>query len=130
MNQLDARQLQVHVPVLGWLLVASNGVFLLTGAFLFLLLVGIGVSVNDPVAFRVLGIVGTLVGTFLGALGIPGVVAGIGLLARKAWGRILAIVVAILGLLAFPVGTIIGIYACWVLLQDQATEYFAPPQAS
>jgi hypothetical protein len=57
-------------------------------------------------------------------LGIPGMVAGYGLLRRKAWGNILAMVVGFLGLVNFPLGTAIGIYTFWVLLQDSAADYF------
>lgn len=40
---------------------------------------------------------------------------GFSLLTRKPWGRTLAIVLAILSLLKFPVGTALGIYTLWVL---------------
>jgi hypothetical protein len=40
---------------------------------------------------------------------------GWSLLARKPWGRTLAIVVSILALLKFPFGTALGIYTLWVL---------------
>jgi hypothetical protein len=55
-------------------------------------------------------------------LGIPGMVAGYGLLRRKAWGRILAMVVGFLGLVNVPLGTAIGIYTFWLLLQDSAAD--------
>ena len=41
--------------------------------------------------------------------------AGFGLLNRRPWGRVLAIVAAILALLKFPFGTALGIYTLWVL---------------
>jgi hypothetical protein len=41
--------------------------------------------------------------------------AGWSLLNRKPWGRTLGIIVAILALLKFPVGTALGIYTLWVL---------------
>jgi hypothetical protein len=93
-------------------------------AFLFVLLVGIGLAVGEPEARSILSIVGTSLAALFTVLGIPGIVAGAGLLARQAWGRILAIVVAVLSLLNFPIGTIIGIYVIWVLLQEAATTYF------
>jgi len=80
-------------------------------------------------ATAILVTVGTAVGLLLVVLGIPGLVAGAGLLARKSWARILAIVVGILGLVNIPIGTAIGVYTLYVLMQDAATEYFAP-QAS
>ena len=38
----------------------------------------------------------------------------------------LTLVVSILGLFNVPVGTVIGIYAIWVLLQQSADDYFTP----
>jgi hypothetical protein len=40
---------------------------------------------------------------------------GYSLLTRRPWGRILSIVIAILSLIKFPVGTALGIYTLWVL---------------
>jgi hypothetical protein len=53
-------------------------------------------------------------------------VVGISLLARKPWGRVLGIVVAILSLVKFPVGTALGIYTLWVLAPaESGLEYDA-----
>jgi hypothetical protein len=41
--------------------------------------------------------------------------AGYGLLNRRPWGRIVAILAAILALIKFPLGTALGIYTLWVL---------------
>ena len=38
-----------------------------------------------------------------------------GLMTRQPWGRVLAIVIAILSLFKFPFGTALGIYTLWVL---------------
>jgi hypothetical protein len=43
-------------------------------------------------------------------------VAGYGLLNRRPWGRIVAIIAAVLALLKFPIGTALGIYTLWVLV--------------
>jgi hypothetical protein len=51
---------------------------------------------------------------------------GYSLLQRKPWGRILAIVLGILALFKFPLGTALGIYTLWVLLpSSSALEYDA-----
>ena len=42
-------------------------------------------------------------------------IAGYGLLQRKPWGRVVAIVAAVLALIKFPFGTALGIYTLWVL---------------
>src|SRR5512132_3591542 len=96
-------------------------------AFVFVLLVGIARVTGDPEPMWILSLVGTSVGLLMAALGLPGLLAGYGLLTRKSWARILAIVVGILSLLNFPIGTAIGIYTLWVLTQPVASEYFAAP---
>lgn len=126
MNQLSRQQLQIHVPIIGWLLIFTNSLFLLIGLCVAVLMYGIGFSVNDRDALPILLIVGTTMAGLFGVLSLPGLAAGFGLLARQAWARILALVVAFLGLLNIPLGTLIGIYAIWVLLQDAANDYFTP----
>jgi hypothetical protein len=121
---MNARDMQQHVTILGWLYVIGHALFLAIGVFLFLLLTTIGLAVNDPEARLVLPIVGTALGSLLILLGLPGLIAGYGLLTAKSWARILALVIGILNLVNVPIGTIIGVYACWVLLQQPTREYF------
>jgi tetrahydromethanopterin S-methyltransferase subunit D len=127
MNEMNQRDLQQHVTILGWLYLVSHAIFLVIGAFVFLLLVGIAPVTGDPEPMWILTLVGTSVGLLMAALGLPGLLAGYGLLTRKPSARVLAIVVGILSLVNFPVGTAIGIYTVWVLTQPTATEYFVAP---
>lgn len=124
LNRLNQQQLTQHVTILGWLHIAGNLFFVVIGIFIYFFLTTIGVVTGDEQATVILGLVGTFVGGLLMLLGLPGIVAGIGLLARKAWARYLAIVLAVLNLLNAPVGTVIGIYALWVLMQDDAATFF------
>ena len=55
-------------------------------------------------------------------IGIPSLIAGIGLLKRKGWARILSIILAILALPSFPIGTTAGIYTLWVLTQKETEK--------
>lgn len=57
--------------------------------------------------------------------GIPSLIAGIGLLKHRSWARTLAIIVAILALASFPIGTAAGIYALWVLTQKETEALLA-----
>jgi len=50
-----------------------------------------------------------------GVIALLSIICGVGLLQRKPWGRILAIVLAILSLIKIPLGTALGIYTLWVL---------------
>src|SRR5438874_1680624 len=94
--------LQQHVTILGWLYIIGHALFLVIGAFLFLLLTGIGLTVADLEARSILLIAGPSVGLLLAVIALPGLIAGCGLIRRKPWARALAIVVAVLGLLNFP----------------------------
>ncbi|MDQ4075217.1 MAG: hypothetical protein M3220_03105 [Chloroflexota bacterium] len=125
MNQLSVRDLQQHVTILGWLHILGHAIFLLIGGFVFILLTSIGAVSGDADAVAVLGIVATFVAGLLTVLALPGMLAGYGLLKRKEWGRILALVVGFLNLANFPIGTAIGLYTFWVLLQESANEYFS-----
>jgi hypothetical protein len=126
-NQMNQQDLQQHVTILGWLYVVGHAIFLVIGAFVFLLLVGLAPVTGEPEPMWILGLVGTTVGLLMAALGLPGLLAGYGLLTRKPWARVLAIVVGLLSLVNFPIGTVIGLYTLWVLTQPAATEYFAAP---
>ena len=128
MNQLKQNDMQQHVTILGWLYIIGHVFFIVIGGCVFVLMMSIGFFVHDPEAQPILSIVGTWTALFLTVLALPGLIAGIGLLKRQMWGRVLAIIVAFFALLNFPIGTAIGIYALFVLLQNAAGDYFAPQQ--
>lgn len=124
MNSLTPEQMRQHVPIVAWLNIAGAIVMLLIAAFLIILLPSIGALTGDRDALGVLAVVGVSVGGFLIVLALPELLAGIGLLRRRSWGRVLTIIVSFLNLLNFPIGTIIGGYSLWVLFQESATAYF------
>ena len=125
MSQLSEDQVRQHASILGWLYIVLNALTLVLGCFVFALLLGVGAITDDRMAFGILGITGAAVGALLVLLAVPGIVAGYGLLRRRNWGRVLALVVGFLGLVNFPLGTAVGIYAFWALLPEAATEVFA-----
>ncbi|MDP7478908.1 MAG: hypothetical protein QGI10_06535, partial [Vicinamibacterales bacterium] len=47
-----------------------------------------------------------------------------GVLRLREWGRWLAMVLAIMGLLFIPIGTIVGVLIIRYLLSDEATRVF------
>jgi hypothetical protein len=65
-----------------------------------------------------------LIAIFLLAKAAAGIVAGIGLLQRADWSRMLTIVLACLSLISVPFGTAIGVYSLWVLLSPNAEQEF------
>lgn len=81
--------------------------------------------VDDPTALKVLAIVGTpLIVMFL-LFGGAMIAGGVGLLSCKSWARILTLVMASLGLLNIPIGTLKGVYIIWVLVQQETVSLFA-----
>lgn len=80
--------------------------------------------VDDPTAVKVLGIIGTpLVVMFL-MFGGAMIAGGVGLLSCKSWGRVLTLVMAAIGLLNIPIGTLKGVYIVWVLVQSETISLF------
>jgi hypothetical protein len=79
---------------------------------------------NDDTAQMVLGFLSVSLPILFGFLSTLGLIGGIGLLAYKPWARYLVIVVSALGCLNIPIGTLKGVYALWVLLQDDTIKLF------
>ncbi len=129
MNTLSERDLNLHVTIVAWLLIIENAICLLIGLVGFLFMTGIGFATQDQTAALIMSVIGTAGVIFFGMLSVPGLVAGFGLLSRKPWARILALVIAALGLFNFPIGTVLGLYKGWVLLQASADQYFTPAHA-
>ncbi len=64
------------------------------------------------------------IGIFLLLKAAAGLAAGVGLMQRQPWARILAIVLAIIVLLNIPFGTALGVYTLWTLFSpDSQKEY-------
>lgn len=64
------------------------------------------------------------VGFWVAIFAILGLAVGLGLLDRRPWARILALVLAFLALLRFPFGTALGIYTLWVLLPSTSEREY------
>ncbi len=64
-----------------------------------------------------------VVGTIILLYSIPTLLAGIGLLNGKKWALILALILGIISLPFFPIGTGLGVYAIIVFLMDQSSVY-------
>lgn len=115
---------QNHITVLGWVHVGFSLILVFLAVFALLFLSGIGIASQDTEAVRILSCVGMAGAVFLTGLAIPGLIAGYGLLHRRSWGRVIAIIVAGFNLFNIPVGTALGIYALWLLTDERAPAQF------
>jgi hypothetical protein len=68
--------------------------------------------------------VSVTVGLVLACLALISVVAGFGLLNGQSWARYVLIVVSIIRLFRFPIGTAFGIYSLWVLFHRETQQIF------
>jgi hypothetical protein len=118
-----------HISILGMLFVIYHALGLLAGLGLFALLSGIGLFTGDLQAAGILTIIGTALGLFLVVVSLPGFVAGIGLLQRKSWSRIIALIVGFLNLFNVPIGTALGVYTIWALMNPDAERLLSGARA-
>lgn len=106
------------MEILGWLNVITGAIELaVCGAAVLIMLAFIPVvNASDYLGGLALTGCALLVTGVALAVPAPKIIAGIGLLQRRPWARILAAVLAVLGFVSFPLGTLVSIYAFWVLL--------------
>lgn len=123
--------METHVKVLAILYIAFSSLFVLLALFLMLTFGGISAVVGSEasaedaaIALPILGITGMALAGFFLALALPGLVAGVGMLQRAGWARILGLVLSALNLINFPFGTILGAYGLWVLLSKEGERVF------
>lgn len=121
---MTEQDFKLHVTVVGWLHVIESIIYIGIAVISVLFFSGMGIMAQDPKALGILSVVGFAGAAMFLLFGVPILLAGWGLLTRKSWARVLAMVLAILGLFLFPIGTIVGIYILWVLTSEPAGAYF------
>jgi len=87
----------------------------------------VGGFIDDPVASKIIPIVATVAIWAVIIFSIPGIIAGIGLFRKKEWARILTLILSVIKLMNVPIGTAVGAYSIWVLIQDETTALFKSP---
>ncbi len=108
-----------HLDLLGYFYIALGVLGLLAAAISFIVLVGVGLLSGEGEAFAVLGLIGFIAALALSLLSIPNLALAYGLLKRKSWSRPLGLILGVLNLFNAPLGTLLGVYTFWVLLQDE-----------
>ena len=118
--------MEQQVTIVGALMIGLSVFGILIALFIFILLAGIGSLVEDQEASVVLVAIGSFLAFFLIILSIPGIIGGIGLFKRREWARILVIILSAMQLINIPIGTAIGIYSIWVMVQKETILLFNP----
>lgn len=121
MESLDS-----HKKILGILYVISGTLtifgMLMLNAFLSVIF-SFALQEVDPDDRKVMELIGTFI-QYVPALvilffSIPTLIAGVGLLTRKSWATLFAVIVGCFKLFSFPIGTAIGVYSIWIYSEDQ-----------
>ena len=136
--------MQKHVKLVAILNIVYRSTMII-GSFVLFLLAGLfgrlmdflerrGELHTEDVPREILDIIPVLfvvIGVIIFVFSVVAIVGSIGLLKGKEWGRITVIVISFFNLIHVPLGTTLGIYSLWVLLNDEIVRLFNPlPPAS
>jgi len=122
--EMDLSTLDKHRVILGWCFIAVGAFGVLMGLLALVTIAGGGWISQDPEAMRVTRIVGWAVAVFIAVFSLPGIIAGFGLLKRRYWGKVLALIIGLLNVANFPLGTALCAYAVWFWLQSDSEALF------
>lgn len=113
-----------HVNVVAALQIGLSVLGLIVAGLFFTIMHLVGDFVDDHEAEMVLSIVANVMIIVVIVLSVPGIIAGIGLFKRREWARILTLILSVLDLFNIPIGTAVGVYSIWTLVQPETTELF------
>ena len=116
---MDTKQ---HLTVVAALNIGLGALGIVLAMIAFVFFAGIGLLSGDPDAMPILMFIAVIAAGFLFITSAPDIIGGIGLVKRQSWARILVLILSVLKLINFPLGTIVGVYSIWVLMQDEAAQ--------
>jgi polyferredoxin len=122
---MEESKMKKHVTVVGALHIGF-GILGLIGALaaFFALRFAMGVVGSEEIPATVLSFLSISVPLLIGFMSTLGLVGGIALFSYKNWARILVLIIAAMGCLNIPIGTLKGVYSIWVLMQDETAKLF------
>ncbi len=118
-----------HINAIAWMHIVLGGLYVLGGIaawFVFAVIGGAAATAGrEAFPFAAgMNVIGVLIFVIVAVLGIPGILLGWGLLKNTEWARILGIILSILNILSFPLGTVLGIYSLWVFFHPETVAMF------
>jgi len=118
-------KMEKHINIIAVLWIIMGALSFLGGLIVLGVLFGISFipDMGHEAPF-ILRAVGLGVGLFVAVLSIPKIIAGVGLLNKREWARILTLIVSFFSLLNFPLGTALGIYSFIILIKDETIQLF------
>lgn len=113
-----------QITMLGYIYIALSALGLLGGVIALLLIAGGGLLSGEEEAMVIMTMVGGVFACIVTAISLPGLIAGYGLIGFKPWARPLGMVLGVLNLFNLPLGTIVGIFTLYLLMQEEAAVLF------
>lgn len=122
-------EMRKHITAVGAIHIGFGVLGLISALIVLLVLVGTGLLVlaieGDELPLTIMAGVAVFVTLILGIFSLPEIIGGIGVLKHKNWARYLILIIAVFNLFNIPVGTAVGIYSIWVLMQDETESLFS-----
>lgn len=136
--------MEKHIPLVGILNIVYRSIVILGAIVLVMVAVGFenlmdflvrtGSITPPEVPWELLEIVPAIlvvVAIVTTIVSIVGIVAAAGVLKMQSWGRVLLLVISFINILRIPLGTALGAYSIWVLMNDETIRLFgSAPGAS
>ena len=125
-----------HNNLLGIFIMIKGGILAFVGILLGLIYGGVGVALlgaakkqDEQIAGGALMAFGVVIGLFLIAIAIFDLFAGSRVRKVAPVGRVLGIIVCIMSLFSFPLGTALGIYGLWFFFGDLGKSLYLGSEA-
>lgn len=131
--------MEKHITLVGAFNAAYRGFILFWSMVLFLVaaagnrlfeyLMRTGALSPHDVPFEFLEVIPfiiAIIASVMFVVSLAGIIGAIGVLRRKEWGRIILLIVSFFNLTHIPVGTALGAYTIWALLNDEIIREFRP----
>jgi hypothetical protein len=122
---MEESTMKKHVTFVAALHIGFSIIGIFGAIALFFILRFAGSFVEDvDVANSVLHFIGIFLPFAIISVSIIGLIGGIGLLSFRKWARILVLGVSAVDCVNIPLGTLVGIYSIWTLMQDESIKLF------
>ena len=123
--------MQQHLTVVAALRIGSAIIGVMVAGLILLFLIGPGMIAQcvdgDGEALVILTAIAMPLAFFFVLFSVLNIIGGIGILRRHNWARYLVMVLSVLDIFNFPIGTAFGIYCIWVLAKEETARLFAQP---
>jgi hypothetical protein len=135
----ERRNMEKHITLVGILNIVYESLSIIGAFVLFAISIGFkyffglvcryghnGMDDVPPEIIDIVPLILSVIGIILLVVSIIGIIGAIGVIKRKEWGRITMLVMSFFHLIRIPLGTILGVYSIWALLNDETIRLFNP----